>query len=117
MIVDKLRPCARSLPWLGVCAVLLYLGSPSLTQPPRAADKPAPDVEKGPLPSSYDQVSKVLLGEESFQAMKASDEKGKADVEARQKKLLEERYDVERAMRRGSPRVLLRLRGCDCRKT
>src|SRR5690348_2197178 len=50
MSVEKDRRWARWLPWLGICAVLLYLGNPSLTQPPRAADKDkkAPDVEKGP---------------------------------------------------------------------
>jgi cytochrome c peroxidase len=96
MSVEKDRRWARWLPWLGICAVLLYLGNPSLTRPPRAADKEkkAPDAEKGPLPSSYDQVSKVLLGEESFQAMVARDKADKGAVMARQQKLLEERYDL-----------------------
>ncbi len=98
MSTERNRAWARWLPWLGICAVLLYLGTPSLTQPPRAADqekgKKAAGVEKGPLPTSYDQVSKTLLGEESFQAMMAKDKADKDTVMARQKKLLEERYDL-----------------------
>ncbi len=84
------------LPWLGVCGLLLYVIGPSLMPAPRAADqsKAAGDVEKGPLKTSYDQVSKVLLGEESFQAMKTKDEAEKPAVMARQKALLEERYDL-----------------------
>ena len=70
--------------------------APSLTQPPRAADqdKKAPEAPKGTGPNSYDQVSKVLLGEESFEAMMAKDKADKDAVMARQKKLLEERYDL-----------------------
>jgi len=103
----------RWLPWLGVCTLLAYLVSPSLTQAPRAAGedkkKPPADVEKGPPKTSYDQVSKALLGEESFQTMKARDEADKADVMARQMKLLEERYtltprvDKKVTMTRGKP--------------
>ena len=85
------------LPWLGICVVLLLLGNSSLTQPPRAAEKDKPDVQKGPQPSSYDQVSPVLLGQESFQKMMAKDKADKAAVMARQKKLLEERYDLTSA--------------------
>jgi len=97
MSVEKKSPWARWLPWLGICAVLLYLGSPSLTQPPRAADKDkkAPDVEKGPLPSSYDQVSPVLLGQQSFEAMMAKDKADKDAVMERQAKLLKERYNLK----------------------
>jgi cytochrome c peroxidase len=87
----------RWLPWLAVCGVLLYLGSPSLTQPPRPADKDPkqePDRTKGPVKSSYDQVSPVLLGEETFQKMMAKDKADKDAVMARQRKLLEERYDL-----------------------
>jgi cytochrome c peroxidase len=56
-------------------------------------DEPA-DREKGPMPSSYDQVSPVLLGQESFQKMMQKDKADKESVMARQKKLLEERYDL-----------------------
>ncbi len=82
----------RWLPWLAVCAALLYLVSPSLTQPKRAANKDTPD--KGPPPSSYDQVSPVLLGQETFQAMMTKDKADKETVMVRQKKLLEKRYDL-----------------------
>jgi cytochrome c peroxidase len=88
MNVEKKGPWPRWLPWLGICALLLSLGSPSLTQSPRAADKDKPP------PSSYDQVSKVLLGEESFQAMKARDEANKPAIADRQQKLLDKRYKL-----------------------
>jgi cytochrome c peroxidase len=71
----------RWLPWSAVGVVLLYLVAPSRTQPP------APT-------SSYDQVSPVLLGQETFEAMRDKDKAGKDAVMARQKKLLEERYDL-----------------------
>jgi cytochrome c peroxidase len=96
MSIERTSPWTRWLPWLGIIAVLLYLGSPTLTQPPRAADqdKKAPEAPKGTGPNSYDQVSKVLVGEESFEAMLAKDKADKDAVMARQKKLLEERYDL-----------------------
>lgn len=61
------------------------------------AAQPAPAV--APLPeargkSSYDQVSPVLLGQQTFAEMMAKDKADKAEVLARQKKLLEERYDL-----------------------
>lgn len=85
----------RWLPWLAVCVVCLYLVTPSLTQSkrgagaaPKAADQPAPP------PSSYDQISPVLLGQESFAAMMAKDKANKDAVTQRQHKLLDERYDL-----------------------
>src|SRR5947209_16687841 len=84
------------LPWLAVAALLLYLASPSPTQQrPGGAAPQRPDVEKGPLPSSYDQVSKVLLGLETFQQMMAKDKAEKDQVMARQQQLLRERYNLE----------------------
>ena len=44
--------------------------------------------------SSYDQISPVLLGQESFAAQMAKDKADKPAVMARQQKLLEERYDL-----------------------
>src|SRR5262249_36731703 len=84
------RRLVRRLPWLAVCAGLLYCVSPSLTQSRRQPDKGAkqPDREKGPLPTSYDQVSPVLLGQEGFQAMMAKDKADKPAVTKRQEKLL-----------------------------
>jgi cytochrome c peroxidase len=99
----------RWLPWLAVCAVVLYLAGPSLTRQDKGKDKDQPDRATGPLKTSYDQVSPVLLGEETFQAMMAKDKANKDAVMARQQKLLEERYDlsakVDRAvtMTRGKP--------------
>jgi cytochrome c peroxidase len=97
----------RWLPWVAVCAALLYFVSPSLTQP---KDKDQSPADKNPAPaSSYDQVSPVLLGQETFEKMLAKDKADKATVMARQKKLLEERYnlvaktDPKVTMTRGKP--------------
>jgi cytochrome c peroxidase len=101
----------RWLPWLAVCALGLYLASPSLTQskapPGEALKKPG---DAGPPPaSSYDQISPVLLGQESFNDMMAKDKAAKEVVMARQQKLLDERYDLRRKvdekvkMTRGKP--------------
>jgi cytochrome c peroxidase len=45
-------------------------------------------------PSSYDQITDVLLGKKSFETMMAEDKAEKSSVMARQKKLLEERYNL-----------------------
>src|SRR5437879_5917452 len=45
-------------------------------------------------PSSYDQISPVLLGQQTFEKMKAKDINDKPAVMARQKELLQERYDL-----------------------
>lgn len=101
-------PTRRWLPWLAVAGALLCLVSPSLTQSERKQDKNG-DVQKGPLKTSYDQVSKVLLGEESFAAMRAKDKADKQAIMDRQRKLLEERYeltpnvDKQVTMTRGKP--------------
>ena len=82
----------RWLPWLTVCFVCLCLASPSLTQPKRgagAADNAAPSA------SSYDQISPALLGQETFKAMMAKDKADKDAVMARQRQLLEKRYDLK----------------------
>jgi cytochrome c peroxidase len=49
---------------------------------------------KDHIASSYDQIAPVLLGKESFQAVMARDKAEKNAVMARQKKILEERYDL-----------------------
>lgn len=79
-------------PWLFGAAVgglLLTLVQPSWTQPD---DAPLPKRDVGK--TSYDQIAPVLQGKETFQAMMAKDKAGKADVLARQKALLEGRYDL-----------------------
>src|SRR4051812_28915399 len=83
------RKLTRRLPWLAVLAVLTYLVVPSQTQPPTGKDKAAE-----PGKTSYDQISPVLLGQESFANMMAKDKAAKQGVMARQQKLLEERYDL-----------------------
>ena len=97
----------RWLPWLAVCAFTLWITAPSLTQRPGGKGKEGP--VKGPAPTSYDQISPVLLGLETFSSMMAKDKAAKAKVMARQRKLLDERYDLsERVhpkikMTRGKP--------------
>jgi cytochrome c peroxidase len=81
------RVTRRWLPWAAGAAVVLYLALPSRTQPPDKKD------DKPPA-SSYDQISPVLLGQKTFEEMKKEDLAGKDAVMARQKKLLEERYDL-----------------------
>lgn len=83
----------RWLSWLGVCGVLLCGISPSLWSQELRGNE-SPDQTKGPLPTSYDQVSPVLLGQETFQKMMAKDKAEKDTVMARQRRLLEERYDL-----------------------
>jgi cytochrome c peroxidase len=70
----------------------------------RADEPPKPAV-----PSSYDQVTPVLLGSKSFETQRAEDKAAKATVAARQHALLEARYDLTRKvsdtikMSRGKP--------------
>jgi cytochrome c peroxidase len=45
-------------------------------------------------PSSYDQIAPVLQGKESLEAVMSRDKAGKEAVMARQRALLEERYDL-----------------------
>ncbi len=110
-----LRP-ARWVPWLIAAGALCILVGPLFTQSraPEGQAKPggtAPggDRAKGPLKTSYDQVSPVLLGEETFQAMMTKDKADKDKVMARQQALLEQRYDLSRhvdpkvTMSRGKP--------------
>jgi cytochrome c peroxidase len=83
------------------CGLLLYLASPSLTQPGNGKK----DVGK----TSYDQIAPVILGETTFAEVLAKDKAGKAAIMARQKALLEARYDLSRKvdpsvkMTRGKP--------------
>jgi cytochrome c peroxidase len=67
------------------------LAQPSRAQPQAGADANKPSA---PAVSSYDQVTPVLLGKESFQAVMARDKADKAATVARQKALLEERYQL-----------------------
>src|SRR5688572_14461316 len=84
----------RLRPWLltlAGCALLFWLVSPSLTQQKSDPEKKQyRDVGK----TSYDQIAPVLIGQESFADVMAKDKARKADIMARQKKLLEERSDL-----------------------
>src|SRR5882672_2638533 len=98
----------RRLPWLAVPAVVVaFLVVPLLTQsqPAAGGDKLKKDVGK----SSYDQIAPVILGQETFKEVLARDKANKEVIMARQKKLLEERYNLTRKvhdkvyMSRGKP--------------
>lgn len=60
----------------------------------RLMSQPEPQPVPGDSKSSYDQVSPVLLGKKTFEEMRAEDKAAKAEVMARQMKLLEARYDL-----------------------
>jgi len=99
--IRKFRPWLLALAGFGL---LLFWVRPSLTQD----EKPAPakrDIGK----TSYDQIAPVLLGQETFAERMAKDKAGKDAVMARQKVLLEQRYDLARkvddkvTMTRGKP--------------
>jgi len=72
-------------------AAALFLLSPALRSEGRGGDQPA---DIGKRPSSYDQISPVLLGQESFEKMRSKDKADKDAILARQRKLLEQRYDL-----------------------
>ena len=105
---------SRWLPWMVGSAVLLYLVTPSLTKSkaPGEKEKTKPAVHKeeaAPYPTSYDQISPILLGQDTFADVMARDKANKDMVMARQKSLLEERYDLSArvdkrvTMSRGKP--------------
>lgn len=83
----------RRLAGISVFAFLVLLIAPSLARPQSQAQANG-DKPKQNTPSSYDQIAPALLGRESFQAVMAKDKADKESVMARQKKLLEERYDL-----------------------
>jgi cytochrome c peroxidase len=100
----------RIWPWLPcpvAPAFLVFLLAPSLTlsQSKSDGDKQKKDVGK----TSYDQIAPVILGQETFNEVMARDKTNKEAIMARQKKLLEERYDLTRKvhdkvqMSRGKP--------------
>ncbi|HTU17000.1 MAG TPA: cytochrome B6 [Gemmataceae bacterium] len=81
----------RWMPWLVVLIGLASLALPSLTRHPTRAEEDKPKEARS---SSYDQIAPVLLGKESFQSVLARDKGDKEAVTARQRKLLEARYDL-----------------------
>src|SRR5437764_106980 len=80
--------------WLAGLTLLAALGY--MAAPPLLQSQPEKDKQKAPSAptTSYDQISPVLLGQESYKNMMAKDKADKPAVMARQKKLLEERYDL-----------------------
>lgn len=91
MKTDNNGRIGRWLPWLVGSNILALLAILSLTRLPSKADEDKP---KNGTPSSYDQITPVLLGKESFQSVLARDKAEKDTFSSRQKKLLEERYDL-----------------------
>jgi cytochrome c peroxidase len=75
--------------WLAMPAALLYLLCPL-----SFGQESTKSADNGTSKSSYDQISPALLGKETFQAMAARDKADKPGVMARQKSLLEQRYDL-----------------------
>jgi cytochrome c peroxidase len=99
----------RLRPWLlplAGCGLLVGLVGPSLTQPARG---PAQEGHRDVGKTSYDQIAPVIIGQETFAARMAKDKYGKAAVMARQRALLDDRYDLTRRvdmnvkMTRGKP--------------
>jgi len=83
----------RGLPWLVIPASLVLLVAPMLIRTPSKADEDKTKPKQG-IPSSYDQIAPVLVGRESFQDVVNRDKAEKDRYMARQKRLLEERYDL-----------------------
>jgi cytochrome c peroxidase len=81
MRVDQRRGIGRCLPGLPLLAFLASLTVPAGSQAQET-------------PSSFDQIAPVLQGKESFQAVMTRDKADKESVMARQKSLLEQRYDL-----------------------
>jgi len=80
---------------LGLSSLAMASGS-ALAQEEGERKAPAPATESGKgVPSSYDQITPVLLGQKSFKQMMEEDKAEKAKVMERQHKLLEERYELK----------------------
>jgi cytochrome c peroxidase len=87
----------RGISWLALAAACGLIGSLLPSRPALGAcldPELTAEEQEPPAKSSYDQVSPVLLGKESFQAMMYADKAEKPGVVARQKALLETRYDL-----------------------
>jgi len=71
--------------------VVLLIAAPAAWAQPADSAAALPDARGK---SSYDQISPVLLGQETLSATMAKDKADKPAVQARQQQLLEERYDL-----------------------
>src|SRR5690349_21308466 len=91
------RRIRRWVSWMAVPVVLAFLVTAALSQNKKDAEKarkPAEPPQAPPNKTSYDQVAPALLGQVTFQEMMARDKADKPAVMARQKSLLEERYNL-----------------------
>jgi cytochrome c peroxidase len=101
----RVEPKCRIEGWPIRLAAMALLLVPSLAR----AQAPPDDKPKGAAPSSYDQITPVLLGKETFEAVMVRDKAEKGTVMGRQRALLEERYDLtprpdaKLTMSRGKP--------------
>ncbi len=103
----------RSTPvWLTVglaAAPLTFIRPVTANQEQAGEGQAGKSPPAAPAPSSYDQISPVLLGQKTFAAQREQDKAGKAAVLARQQALLEERYELaarpdrQLKMTRGKP--------------
>ena len=91
------RRIRRWISWMAVPVALCLLTTAALSQNKKDADKakkPAEAAQAPPNKTSYDQIAPVLLGQETFQERMTKDKADKPAVMARQKSLLEERYNL-----------------------
>ena len=79
-------------------AFLVFTIAPALAWPQTQSQADRDKAQESPsrenTPSSYDQITPVLLGKENLHAVMARDKADKGSVMARQQKLLEERYNL-----------------------
>ena len=97
MQASKTLRFRRWSPFLSVPTAWAFIGAVTLVgfwPVPVGAEEPASKDQMPPAVTSYDQLAPVLLGKETFQDRVAKDKAEKPAVVARQKKLLEERYDL-----------------------
>jgi cytochrome c peroxidase len=85
--MNQLRKTGWLLPGFAAIALLIVVWRGVPAQPPPA--QPSTNAK-----SSYDQIAPVLMGKGTFKEVMAKDKADKAAVMDRQKKLLEERYDL-----------------------
>ena len=79
---------------LGAVGVLVPAAAAAQSGADRGRNDHTVAARTGGAPSSYDQVAPVLLGQETFESRVSKDKAEKPTVMARQKKLLDERYNL-----------------------
>src|SRR5687768_13044862 len=84
---------SSTLSHVGKCFVIATaFGFLAANTPVKAQNQNASPPPKGE--TSYDQISPVLLGKQTFEDMRTKDKAAKAGIMERQKTLLEERYNL-----------------------